>query len=90
MAEGTQLQTWIHQFAQEWERYTHLDIITEIPYKNNQQRKKNYIREFGVRAKIPTSLPDYRSTWPGAPGSSWAKFLTLQPHLRASDDGRDI
>ena len=57
MAEGTQLQKWIYQFAQGWERHTHLEIITEVPYNNNQQRK-NYIREFGVRPKMPISLPD--------------------------------
>ena len=34
-----------------------LDINTDVPYNNNQQ-KKNYIREFWVRSKMPISLPD--------------------------------
>ena len=33
---------WMLQIAQGWELHTHLDIIREIPYINNQQRKKLY------------------------------------------------
>ncbi len=36
----TQLQMWIFQIAQGWELHTHLDIIREVLYINNQQRKK--------------------------------------------------
>ena len=43
----TYIQTWIFQIAQGWELHTHLDIIIEVPYINNQQRKKLYQRILG-------------------------------------------
>ncbi len=61
MAEGTPLQKWICQFAQEWELHTHLDIITEVPYNNNQQRNKLYpgILGYDVYCRTNSTVLDF-------------------------------